>query len=41
MKKNLDRKNKILALSLGVIILGSVFMAILWFTTYAPIIMNR
>ena len=41
MKKEIERKNKILAIILGVIALISLSGAILWFTVYAPLILNR
>ena len=41
MNKDLERKNKILAIILGVITLISLSGAILWFMIYAPLVLNR
>jgi hypothetical protein len=40
MDKNIEKKNKILALILAVIALISVAGAIIWFNMYAPLILN-
>jgi len=40
MDKNIDKKNKILALILALIALISVAGAIIWFNMYAPMILN-
>ena len=40
-QKRLVRRNKILAIILGAIALASVSMAIIWFTIYAPVILER
>lgn len=39
MDKNIEKKNKILALILAVIALISVAGAIVWFNMYAPLIL--
>jgi hypothetical protein len=40
MDKNIEKKNKILALILALIALISVAGAIIWFNMYAPLILN-
>ena len=40
MNKELERKNKILAAILAVIVVISVTGAIIWFNMYAPLILN-
>ena len=40
MDKNIEKKNKILALILVLIALISVAGAIIWFNMYAPLILN-
>jgi hypothetical protein len=40
-KKELARKNKILAIMLGIIALLSLSGAILWFVIYAPQVLYR
>lgn len=40
MDKNIEKKNKILALILALIALISVTGAIIWFNMYAPLILH-
>lgn len=40
MDKKVARRNKILAAILAIITLASVAGAVLWFSIYAPIILN-
>lgn len=40
MDKNIEKKNKIMALILGLIALLSAAGAVLWFAIYAPIILQ-
>lgn len=40
MDKNLEKKNKTLAIILVIIVLISVAGAITWFNMYAPLILN-
>ena len=40
MSKEIERKNKILAAILFIIVLISVLGALIWFNMYAPLILN-
>ena len=40
MSKDIERKNKILAAILFIIVLISVLGALIWFNMYAPLILN-
>ena len=41
MNKDIERKNKILGIILGIIALASLSGAILWLSIYAPLVLNR